>query len=785
MKLNIKKSHKKQLSENKNKLIKEFNRAEQQAVMDMGDLFTVSYEVELESAEGVGGGFDQNSYENQREQLARDYLSDDYFYELVSEGDSENFWQSIEVDETDIDEIVEWYSLSETDDYNDNYKNFLLIKTALERNPDEAKELTSLISDVVEPGTELNRIFHKFMEEQCANLAPVQLEIFESMAKTLFKKHIINIDKSGALLYPEEPCSIDFLFQALGEEDLFTELCGLGESEWTDITSPAGWASVADMNNISTSLYQGSTSLEEFAMLVEKSAQEYIDKESERQYDEYREDPVTYLDDLGYEWDDSLDEEDFYGISDPESLLWEHLPNFMKKWSSSLKYEEDGSLDNGIEFSMDTPLYITGLDNAFEFLEDFYEDFNNQDNFEMNQNTGLHTNVGMLNEEGDINSDYNLVKGMLFLNQSFATKGMGMSSREFSRWVGDIRKKSKDLIASSISSKSEEGSIDFPSLEPQELINSLERDLSAAILGAARGNPKGMGFNINYINTRGYIEFRYPGDEEATLENMKKATLYYAHIVKTALSPNYKRRDYIKKLIGFVNKVASEESQRITSLPETRTLRPGAVLAQDHYGREGVDLFSLYRYLATKDSREEVKINNYAFRNVIYYFFNGIDAKEKVAKLSKFSPDGEVLSIRLPLEQLERSIQNKTYRVLSRSKKEARREEKILQAIHDFLEIQSIDGTEVREYVKKEGELQYSDLWKQIMAARKKEHRYRQTKDTPFAGEEPTPEEYKLAKQPFPEAETTGLQEKLRKAFKPFLDAAVPKRPKRKKKEEL
>ena len=85
MKLNIKKSHKKRISENKNKLIKEFNRADQQAVMDMGDLFTVSYEVELESTEGVGGGFDQNSYENRREQLARDYLSDDYFYEIVTE----------------------------------------------------------------------------------------------------------------------------------------------------------------------------------------------------------------------------------------------------------------------------------------------------------------------------------------------------------------------------------------------------------------------------------------------------------------------------------------------------------------------------------------------------------------------------------------------------------------------------------------------------------------------------------------------------------------------------
>ena len=47
------------------------------------------------------------------------------------------------------------------------------------------------------------------------------------------------------------------------------------------------------------------------------------------------------------------------------------LPNFMKKYEANLDFKEDGSLECGIEFTMEKPKYMTGLTNALKFLEVF------------------------------------------------------------------------------------------------------------------------------------------------------------------------------------------------------------------------------------------------------------------------------------------------------------------------------------------------------------------------------------------------------------------------------
>ena len=783
MKILIRNPQKKRLTENK-QLLNEFTSADKQSVLDQGDRFTVSYEIELESSEGGGSGFNSTSYQDARLNLARNYFESYYFDETVRENDADQLWSTLDVDEGDVDELMTWFiNESETGDDDQNYKYYMLIETAVSRNPKEMKELVSFITDVVDPKTALNSKFHKFMEESCADIGSVQLEIFETMAKTLFRKHILNIDKDGNLLYPEVPCNIEALFEVMGEEDLFTELTDLGEAEWDNVAFPAGYTSVNDLTNIGTDTYRGSPILEELAGLIEKAAENYVDVTSQAQYDEYQDDPVTYLDDMGYEWDESLDEDDYHNDSDFQTLLWEHLPNFMRKWHSSLKFEPDGSLDNGIEFSMDNPPFMTGLEEAFEFLEDFYEDYERQDNFEMNSSTGLHTNVGMLDAEGDRKDDYNLVKALLYTNHKFATKGMGMSDRQFNRWVGDIKTKARAEIGDTVNKRGQGEKLEYPTLEPTELMNQLESDLTHAILGAARSNPKTTGFNIGYINTRGYVEFRYPGGEEATLENMKNATLYYAHIVKTALDPNYKRKDYIKKLIGFVNTIASEEVHKVQGLEEVKSLRKGAVLAKSYYS-SGYDMMQYYRYLIPKEVRDTMELAHGSIRGVEHYFYNGIDAKERVARLSTVKLEtGEVHSFTLPLEQLERALQAGTYRVLSRSAKGTRKDERLVKSIHDFLAIHTVDNAERKSYAEREADLQWTSEWMAIKTARKLVIQWKRYKDSPFPSAEPTEDDIKLAKSAYPEAEISGVQQQLRDSFKPFLDAANYRRPGQKKKE--
>ena len=60
-------------------------------------------------------------------------------------------------------------------------------------------------------------------------------------------------------------------------------------------------------------------------------------------------------------------------IDSLEEAMRDNFPNFMDKYEDSLKFEEDGSLTCGIEFSQDNPPYMVGLDAAIEYLEDFFD----------------------------------------------------------------------------------------------------------------------------------------------------------------------------------------------------------------------------------------------------------------------------------------------------------------------------------------------------------------------------------------------------------------------------
>ena len=65
--------------------------------------------------------------------------------------------------------------------------------------------------------------------------------------------------------------------------------------------------------------------------------------------------------------------------------------------------------------------------------------------------------------------------------------------------------------------------------------------LTSEVLSAARGvGAKSLGMNVLYINSREYIEFRYPGNIDPTYDKMVDATLYYSHIVRSIYDENYK-----------------------------------------------------------------------------------------------------------------------------------------------------------------------------------------------------------------------------------------------------
>jgi hypothetical protein len=203
----------------------------------------------------------------------------------------------------------------------------------------------------------------------------------------------------------------------------------------------------------------------------------------------------------------------------------------------------------------------------------------------MTDKTGLHTNIGYIGPEGEMTEDYNLFKALMFLNHTYATKGVGFPSRERSGWTGDLKQPALHNIEKFAEALPEDSAhedvLTKKSLMKKYLSRNFE-ELSGILTNqvyqqARRMGPKSIGFNVNYTQSRNYIEFRYPGKEDANLESMTKALKYYAFIVKAAADPTFKQREYVKDLVGFINGLQGEGVSAAT-LEFTKEIKKGELV---------------------------------------------------------------------------------------------------------------------------------------------------------------------------------------------------------------
>ena len=588
------------------KLLKEFNKKDKESLMDMEDRFSISYEIELESDEPIGEDeYGQTRYNMDR---IRNFLNEDYFYENAVERDAEDGLVSDGNSIDDYDELARHFLEEEgVSDPEDNAVEALLAVIAFEEDPDSYKEFTNLLGSALGPKAPLNPAMTKALidlltrgslefrnapqEKEAEILKNMGLEIFEDTqtnlpfpeseeSPTIYRtsnlaqfvsKYMYNLDSDtpydvegftkSAYVSGVGICSlIDELERQVKKLDakvsrhdsLGETLLNTGEGELDNIMNAGAstrWPTIRDL--IDSNEYDSDTQpvCHSIEKMVSDLAEEIALKVAEVEYDEFLEDPVEYLENMGVDLSEyELELED----TDYMSKLYEYLPNFMNEYADQLKFEEDASLSNGVEFSMDTPLYMTGLEEAFKFLELFFTDFNNQTNFRFDSNTGLHTNIGFLSDE-DL-PEPNLIKGLLLLNDKFARKGF--ENRGNSRWARDLKAATKEYL----------GKHTNPDFTQKELIKSLtggaggpqlkelEKTLTSEILSVARGvGAKALGMNVLYIKGSEYIEFRYPGNIDPTYDKMVDATLYYSHIVRSIYDENYKRKSYVKKLYGFIS----------------------------------------------------------------------------------------------------------------------------------------------------------------------------------------------------------------------------------------
>lgn len=603
------------LQEQKSEIITEFNRKDEESIMADQDKFSVAFEIELETE---GSDFDDGSWDEQYEerleqarlQAAREYLYDpeEHFREGSRDQDIEYYIKDIPEDGT---EFFEWY-------YDTvepiTYANLDMIRLAIALD-------TEYSDDYSEAREEIDKVWMGVMEDPMKLLRAINQDggrrnELQDLLGWNEKQMTLPFEKEGGKAYhpgydaivkdpkimmkilghfvgdigslpdgkeifskvknPRAAIDIESLFKLYGAD--WDKIMDISNNVVEEHIVDALGGTFEDTFNSLPTFTRAGTWTERVSDKMFAYVETAFDALVDSQVSDFEDDPEEYLRDMGAEYFDEWQFRDDYemeygpeGDCDVDSLanlMYDYFPNFMRKYDNTLDFTPDGSLTCGIEFKQDNPPYMVGLETAIEYLEDFFDEYDDQDYFKMTSATGLHTNIGYLGEDGDPVDHYNLFKGLMFINHTYATKGVGFPSREYGQWSGDLKEPAIRNIKAFIAKLKDESEHERVLTKKSFMKKYLSRNweeigeiLSQEVLGTARQmGSKRIGFNVNYTPSRNYIEFRYPGEEDPTLESMTKALKYYAFVVKAAADPDFKKKEYIKDLIGFINNLQGEKT---------------------------------------------------------------------------------------------------------------------------------------------------------------------------------------------------------------------------------
>lgn len=236
-------------------------------------------------------------------------------------------------------------------------------------------------------------------------------------------------------------------------------------------------------------------------------------------------------------------------------IFSEHFPCFYFKYKNDIKFEQDESLDNGLEFSMWT--WIDGIESAFEFLDDFFEEFKEQDNFYFDHTTGFHINLSKGTKKQE---EFNLIKGILFLNEEHALRTYAHRDNCFH--AQRIKDKFIEKVVEDFSFLDDQY---FESIMLKKIKHNrdyVENYLLKILHKIMRKLNDNIGFNISKIE-EGYVEFRYPGGI-VSKEQIKSSTLYYSMLVDLMLDEELSKRKYLKRLTSLIiNSFSNSRDKRI------------------------------------------------------------------------------------------------------------------------------------------------------------------------------------------------------------------------------
>jgi len=198
-----------------------------------------------------------------------------------------------------------------------------------------------------------------------------------------------------------------------------------------------------------------------------------------------------------------------------------------------LKFEFDVTLKRGVEFS--PKKYVIGLNRGIDMIEDFYNDFGNQDYWYMSNNTSIHINIG-LSKEVD---RWNYVKGLIMM----------VEGNEHPFVYKDIEYRQFTAYCQTLLDKVKRG--EFPEFSSENFVEDAEAYLEDELKFVTKEfGSKTFGMNLKRIIEDGYVEFRFVGGDVGKDLVIDKL-FYFCYIVYLMVS-DYKDLDYHKKLYKYV-----------------------------------------------------------------------------------------------------------------------------------------------------------------------------------------------------------------------------------------
>jgi hypothetical protein len=610
-----------------NKLLLEFNRSDLETVVSNNDSFTIAYEIELETDEdallaiqhGSGGPATYEKINNWALQNQADMptkivldvidfekLLDEYFEEKEEEVKELIVDSAIEdggVTDRSVEELVRELTklndLTNIDD-EDREVRLIFVKNIL-KNEKIRETLNEILPIQISDPNQTDMFDHDDVESLVRYLESLSDRdhfdlligsVLNNLSTEEFKKIMEEIwDKKFEMLKSDY---IDELDLSLDEEkeyfDELKDILILDPDQLNDKIFDIRNKILEDINgrlDPSSDFYYAKDDIPDIfdeagVFDIEGGFVDKLDRELS-DYDEQLSDAFAhYLESVGadnffeefdflegYREDivgNSLDELDDFLRSNKEEIFASAFPNFWSKWGSDLYITEDGSLDRGIEVVHGS--YLGSIEEAMEFLDDFYAEYNKQTVFMFDEErTGLHTNVGY--KGNSYTDDWNLFKAYLFLNESFATRGF--EDRLDNSYSGPIKKIIENYLEGQLGQP-----LDSMNYNVREIImkiaeknpdffSSIEESMNNIIHSQAARSTQYSGFSVRSNR----VEFRYPGGE-MNKADLKSATMYYCYLVELATNPEYKRREYLLKAVKFVAKTISEMKEG-TSYPYKNT----------------------------------------------------------------------------------------------------------------------------------------------------------------------------------------------------------------------